>query len=75
MMLRRRIRKLNERARAAWEKGLADAAPTQKVYQFNGGPERHAYKAAVEAARKGDPPRYLPLDVWAKVLAEDARGW
>jgi hypothetical protein len=75
MLLRRRIRKLNERARAAWEKGLADAAPEKKVYQFDGGPERHAYKAAVEAARKGEATRYLPLDVWAIVLAEDARGW
>ena len=75
MLLRRRIRKLSERACAAWEKGLADAAPEKKVYQYNGGPERHAYKAAVKAARKGDPPRYLPLDVWAIVLAEDARGW
>lgn len=75
MFLRRRVRNLNERARAAWDKGLADASPEMKVYQFDGGPERHAYKAAVEAARRGDAPRYLPLDVWAKVLAEDARGW
>jgi hypothetical protein len=75
MFLRRRIRNLRARAEATWTKGLADAAPAKTVYYFDGGPEGIAYKAAIEAVRSGDADRYLPLDVWAKVLASDARGW
>lgn len=76
MFLRRRIRKLNTRAAAAWEQGLADSVPHKLVYRFAGrGPELYAYKAAIEAARVGNPPRFIPNDVWAEILAEDARGW
>lgn len=76
MFLRRRIRKLHKRAAAAWTQGLADTAPGARVYSFPpGGAERHAYKAAIEAVLEGDADRYLPLDVWARVLASDAKGW
>lgn len=75
MFLRRRVRNLRARATATWTKGLADAVPEKKVYSHDGGPEYLAYKAAIEAARRGDAPRYLPNDVWAEVLAADAVGW
>lgn len=75
MFLRRRIRRLRKRAEAIWTKGLADAAPEKSTYMTPGGPERYAYKAAIEAALEGDPSRYLPLNVWTRVLAEDAKGW